>query len=226
MMSILRSTTSRGLSEDKGSQGAESLGDRLPQSVEDVRQNFQGTVEAIAVVTALFAGIQAQLLSGTPSEPSSSASPGVIRALQLVSYGGLVVNVGAALSGMLFLDIVGEAPERFRRRKEKLKLQASSASEFPDADNAFTAGIELLLAYGSPRSLQFAWYHCIASTVFGTLSVLLQISLLAWINVSSQESGVFVAVVLALIWAALPLPGFIIYNFFVGCWAGVRDGLR
>ncbi|KAJ7163684.1 hypothetical protein C8R46DRAFT_318713 [Mycena filopes] len=244
MMSILRSTTSHGLSEDKSSH--QSLGDRLPQNrdVEDVRQNFKGTVEAIAVVvrchiclwrqpllilccqTSLFAGIQAQLLSGTPSEPSSSASQGIIRALQLVSYGGLAVNVGAALSALLFLDIVGEAPERFRRWKRKAQSspQAARAASLADA-NRTSAGLELLLAYGVPRSLQLAWYHCVVSTVFGTLSVLLQISFLAWINLSPQDSGVAVAVLLALFWAGLPLPGFLLFNFFKGCCAGVRDGL-
>ncbi|KAJ7778083.1 hypothetical protein B0H16DRAFT_1502159 [Mycena metata] len=179
MMSILRPTTSRGLPETKSGHPAESPGDQLPQHVEDVRHNFKGTVEAIAVVTTLFAGIQAQLLSGTPSEPSPTASQAVIRALQLVSYGGLAVNVGAALSAMLFLDIVGEAPERFRRWSKNPPSSPSrsaprrTASEL--ADDKFLAGLELLIVYGSPRSIQFAWYHCVASTLFGTLSILIQI---------------------------------------------------
>ncbi|KAJ7668010.1 hypothetical protein B0H17DRAFT_1210164 [Mycena rosella] len=63
----------------------------------------------MAVVTTLFAGIQAQLLSGIPPEPLPTPSPPVIPTLLLVSYGGLSVNVGAALSAMVFINIVGEA---------------------------------------------------------------------------------------------------------------------
>ncbi|KAJ7031999.1 hypothetical protein C8F04DRAFT_1108866 [Mycena alexandri] len=228
-MSILRSSLgpSNSNSVDKDDHPA-GPGDRVPQNVADVRQNFKSTAEAIAVVTTLFAGIQAQLLSGTPSEPSPTASQAVIRALQLASYGGLSVNVGAALSSMLFLDIVGEGPKRYRRWSKKPQssqpVARNTASEL--ADDKFLAGLTLLVMHGSPRSLHFAWYHCVASTVFGTISVLIQISLLAWINLSSQDSSIFAAVVLALFWAALPVPGFLIYNFFVGCMDGVRDGLR
>ncbi|KAJ7449147.1 hypothetical protein B0H11DRAFT_2202264 [Mycena galericulata] len=192
--------------------------DSLPHNVEDVRQNFIATVQAMAVVTTLFAGIQAQLLSGVPAEPSPTASRAIIRALLLASYAGLSVNVGAALSGMIFLDIAGEAPEAFRR------LVQTAPRPSAQAITTSTTGLELLVLHGSPRSLQLAWYHCISSTIFGTFSILVQISLLAWINIASQMqmSGIFVGVVLALFWAALPLPGFLIYNFGVGFVAGLK----
>ncbi|KAJ6557943.1 hypothetical protein B0H19DRAFT_1261520 [Mycena capillaripes] len=189
-----------------------TAGDRLPQSVEDVRQSFTSTVQAIAVVTTLFAGIQAQLLSSMPFAPSPTASKAVIKALLLTGYGGLVVNVGAALSGMIFLDIAGEAPEAFRRSKSRITTMRQVSITNGDKP---IGGLEQLLLYGSPRTLQFAWYHCVVSTLFGAFSILIQISLLAWINISSH-SEIFVFVVLALIWAALPLPVFLIYNFCVG----------
>ncbi|KAJ6582924.1 hypothetical protein DFH09DRAFT_1029317 [Mycena vulgaris] len=219
-------------SADVDSDRGPETGDRLPRSVEDVRQNFIATVQAMAVVTTLFAGIQAQLLSGIPSAPSPTAPQAVINALLLVSYGGLSVNVGAALSAMLFLDISGEAPEAFRR----LRATASQASgrrspsshtgSITSTRTAVDTGLGLLLNYGSPRSLQFAWYHCVASTIFGTFSILLQICLLAWINLASQVSGVFVVVVLALFWAALPLPGLLLYNFCVGFITSLRKELQ
>ncbi|KAJ7741929.1 hypothetical protein DFH07DRAFT_837005 [Mycena maculata] len=199
--------------------------DRLPPSAENVRQNFITTVQAMAVVTTLFAGIQAQLLSGLPSAPSPAASEGIFHALLLVSYGGLAVNVGAALSAMIFLDVAGEAPEAFRRLKTGITSQENQR-RFQEAASsggiASITGLELLVLHGSPRSLQFAWYHCVSSTILGTFLILLQISFLAWINIASQVSSIFVVVVLALFWAALPLPGYLIYNFGVGFIAGLQ----
>ncbi|KAJ7918431.1 hypothetical protein B0H13DRAFT_1992913 [Mycena leptocephala] len=158
-------------------------GDRLPQSVEDVRQSFIITVQAMAVVTALFAGIQAQLLSGTLSAPSPAASEAVIHALLLVSY-------GAALSAMIFLDI-----------------------HRPIAMGTQGRELELHLSHGSLRSLLFVWHHCVTSTIFGTFSILLQISLLAWINMSSQDLGA-------------ALPGYLVHKFCVGFVTGLKRELE
>ncbi|KAJ7634586.1 hypothetical protein FB45DRAFT_1056595 [Roridomyces roridus] len=194
----------------------------LPRCVEDVRQNFITTVQAMAVLATLFAGVQAQLLSGIPSDPSPDAPPPLIHALLLVSYGGLAMNVGAALSGMIFLDIAGEVPEAYRSLRTDADgskiLRTQSASSTP------ATGLDLLIVHGSPRSIQMAWYHCIFSTVCGTFSVLLQISFLAWINIASraQVSGIFVVVVLAVFWAALPLPGFYVFGFISGCIEGFK----
>ncbi|KAJ7269628.1 hypothetical protein C8J57DRAFT_1066650 [Mycena rebaudengoi] len=203
--------------------------DRLPRSVEDVRQNFITSVQAIAVVTALFAGIQTQLLSGIPTDPPENTSRSLITTLTLVSYGGLSINVGAALSAMIFLDIAGEAPEAFRRLQQKKQSTMtgassqlrSSASTDPER---FARGLKVLVLHGSPRTLQLAWYHCISSTILGTFSILLQISFLAWINI--PQRGVFAVTVLALFWASLPLPGFLIYRFLSGLVAGVKEGLE
>ncbi|KAJ6614608.1 hypothetical protein B0H10DRAFT_2044737 [Mycena sp. CBHHK59/15] len=215
----------------------------LPPSVEDLRQNYITTVQATAVVTTLFAGIQAQLLSGIPSEPSPTASQPIVHALLLASYGDLAVNVGAALSSMIFLDIVGEAPQAFRLLQQKTVASGHTAPSdsalsphsqpegSPHTSNEITppnrdaedlTGLKLLVSHGTSPTIQLAWYHCVASTVVGTLSILLQISLLAWINISTRGSGVFACIVLALVWASLPLPGYFVYNFFLGFFSGLK----
>ncbi|KAJ7108723.1 hypothetical protein C8R44DRAFT_986665 [Mycena epipterygia] len=180
----------------------------------------------MAVVTTLFAGIQAQLLSGIPSGPSPDASQGVIHVLLLVNYGGLAANVGATLSGMIVLDLAGDVPETFRRLRTAGRHSPSSVPAMSSTETGPDTGLGLLLSHGARHDPQFAWYHCAASTIFGTLSILLQISLLAWINILSQASGVFTVVVLALFWAALPLPGLLLYNYFSEFVASLKRGLE
>jgi hypothetical protein len=43
---------------------------------------------------------------------------------------------------------------------------------------------------------------------------------------SSQDSRVFVVVVLALVWAALPLPGYLVHRFCVGFITGLKRELE
>ncbi|KAJ7032013.1 hypothetical protein C8F04DRAFT_671101 [Mycena alexandri] len=201
-------------------------GHRLPQDVEDVRQNFITTAQAMAVVTTLFAAIQAQFSSAALSEATSIV---VVRVVLLVSYGSLLVNIGAASFAMVFLDIIGEAPERFRRWRTKVDASGThpplAARRTASVTNSSMAGSELFLLHGSPRSLQFAWYHCVASTLLGTVCVLLQITLLAWINISPYGSNLFAGIVLVLFWAALPLPEYLIYQFHVNLVVGFQRGL-
>ncbi|KAJ6582925.1 hypothetical protein DFH09DRAFT_1275337 [Mycena vulgaris] len=188
--------------------------DRLPPSVEDTRQNFIATVQAMAVV-----GYKRQLLSGIPSRPSPTASS------------GFSINVGAALSAMIFLDGAGDTPAVFRRLRTTISPASGRCSPSSHADSITSTrtadtGLGLLLKHGSPRSLQFAWHHCVASTIFGTFSILLQICLLAWINISTQVSDVFAVVVLALFWAALPVPGLLLYALCGGFFAKVKKELE
>jgi len=99
-----------------------SLDFKLPPLVEGVQQGWAGSCQASAVVAALFAAIEAQLivLIKTPPDPNSAlrnSNAGLFRFLLLLSYSGLAFNSAATVTSLIISDQLGEMP--FRARKVK-----------------------------------------------------------------------------------------------------------
>lgn len=117
--------------------------DSLPPLVKDVQQGWSGSCQASAVVVcrqistpiiiwstlttifsqaALFAGIEASLITLIKTPPAAGSSlrdsnPGWFHFLLLLSYAALCFNAGATITSLVISDQLGEMP--FRSRKIK-----------------------------------------------------------------------------------------------------------
>jgi len=194
-----------------------------PKFLETLQHSFVGSIQAMALVVALFAGIQAQLLSSIPSSPTDSVPQGLINALQFFTYVGLAANIGAALAAMVFLDLMGECFLRF-----KLSTHTGTGMRPGDAWTYSLPDLRDLSRRGAPDGLELSFYHCIISVIIGSCCLLLQVILLAWvkINETATNPAVFAITVVMVSWAFLPFPRFIVYRFFVGLGKGFVEGMK
>lgn len=149
----------------------------------------------ITTQSTLFAGVQAQLLSGIPAKPSPKISQALIRTLQFASYGGLAINISAALAAILFISFANMIP-----------AEREDITQTNGADDV----IEDLLRQASKLRLDFIGLTCV-----GTYFVLLQISLLAWTSTAPQNSTVVFALVIAVVW--LSFHPFTVYTKLLVC---------
>jgi len=181
----------------------------LPPVIEAIRQGHITSAQANAVVAALFAGVQGQLISSVPPDETTP----LLKALSFFSYGGLVLSVGASLSAMSLIDSLGHIPEEFCRLDPK---QRPLIAELKDRSD-----FELLKSHGGSSSMSKNHMHCHISLILGTYSLLLQTALLAWIKSGSNVVFAFVSV--CLFWVCLLYPGQIILAFFRGIVEGYRE---
>ncbi|KAF9461688.1 hypothetical protein BDZ94DRAFT_797277 [Collybia nuda] len=63
------------------------------------------TAKAFAILSTLFAGVQAQLLSGIPDDTAPNFSQALMGTLQFFSYGGLAINISASLAAIFFISL-------------------------------------------------------------------------------------------------------------------------
>lgn len=156
----------------------------------------------------LFAGVQAQLISSIPTDETTP----LINALTFFSYGGLVLSIGASLSAMSLIDVLGHIPEEFSRLAQQHPIAELKGR--PDSD------FELLESHGGSPSMKKNYDHCHISLIFGAYSLLLQIALLAWLR--SGSVVVFAFVTICLFWVCLLYPGQLVFAFFQGVVTGYR----
>jgi hypothetical protein len=161
---------------------------------------------------ALFAGVQAQLIASIPAnQPPTS----LLKALSFFSYGGLVLNIGAALSSMSLIDSLGHIPEEFWRSGAKPRPTAE-----PENDVDKPSDFDLLKSHGGSSSIGQNYMHCQILLIFGAYCLLLQIALLAWSKSTSSIVSAFITV--CLFWVCLVYPGQIIFSILRGIIAGLR----
>ncbi|KDR74428.1 hypothetical protein GALMADRAFT_584421 [Galerina marginata CBS 339.88] len=153
----------------------------FPVRLESIRQGHITTAQANAVVAALFAGIQAQLLSGIPDNTDTP----LVNALILFSYAGLLLSIGASLSAMGLLDFLGEIPERSRQSEPQSNIA------IPTSTTSHT--LEPLISYGADPKMRTSYDHCQATLIIGAFCLVVQIALLAWLK--SQSVAVFVVII-------------------------------
>ena len=170
----------------------------------DGGHDHTSSYDPLALQAALFAGIQAQLLSGIPTD---QVTP-LIRALTFFSYAGLAFSIGASMSAMYLLDFLGEVPEQYWRSDIKVEPLLRKQSDF-----------QLLKSHGGDRKIPGTYFHCHIWLMLGALSLLLQIALLAWLK--SDSRVVFVFVMICLIWVFLCYPGIVIIALFRALFKGI-----
>ncbi|KAH8810562.1 hypothetical protein DL96DRAFT_1685583 [Flagelloscypha sp. PMI_526] len=190
----------------------------LPDAVEGLRQNFKDTIKAVAPVDALIAATIAQLVGSIPNQPSNGVSVSVLNALYFFSFVGIAMTVGASLSAMVFLDMIGVIPHTYHlQQMKKHNVPASNGekstakSEHPEDESS--NGFDILHHYGAPASMRWIYIHSVFSTVLGVGCLLLQLILLAWVLAEEMSEATFVSTTVVVVVGMIPLP-----VFFAGSW--------
>ncbi|KAF8810986.1 hypothetical protein BYT27DRAFT_7134435 [Phlegmacium glaucopus] len=177
----------------------------LPDVVEAIRQGHITSAQAIAVVAALFAGVQASLLSVMPDDTTK-----LTHTLILFAYAGLAFNIGASLSAMSLLDLLGAVPEQFWR------MASPGQTSTPEEPDQGKSDFGFLISCGGYRGMGYVYAHCHISLVFGAFCLILQLALFA--HHKSESTAVFVLFIIVCLWSIiLTYPGLMIYNLF-SCW--------
>lgn len=139
----------------------------------------------------------------------------MLKALNIFSYGGIVLNVGASLSAMFLIDLLGHLPEQYWRLGQQRHGQPVAELQGNQSD------FELLEHHGSSSRVRKTYAHCQISLILGVSSLLLQIALLAWVKLGSDV--VFAFTVVCLFWVCLLYPGQIIFDVFWGIVKGCLE---
>ncbi|EJD54558.1 hypothetical protein AURDEDRAFT_110147 [Auricularia subglabra TFB-10046 SS5] len=154
--------------------------------------NWLARLQAIAVITVLFAGVQSQLLSSLPEDGGRSSDV----ALRFFAYGGLFLNLGGTLSAVLLLLAITSVPVAARHIYVACKHSYPRQMFRPhpnSADPARESGeiqellmhhdgdMRLLRAFGLARGWDLILNHCIASFILGCVFTFVQITFTAWI---------------------------------------------
>lgn len=173
----------------------EKLDYKLPPLVKSVQQGWLGSCQASAVVAALFAAVEAQLivLIKTPPDPKSSlrdAHPEIFHFLLLVSYSAFSFNCAATVTSLIISDQLGEMP--FHSRELKTTGKSDSAHD-------------LLITYQVGRRWKWLVAYWYLLLFCGGGCVFVQIAVYIWLHEGNAVSIVMTPV-LALCAGSLVIP--------------------
>ncbi|KAG5635017.1 hypothetical protein H0H81_012698 [Sphagnurus paluster] len=175
-------------------------------------------LQAVAIVTALLAGTEAQLISSLPERPESPYAADT--ALRFFAYSGLLLNLGATLSTILLLIAVASLPTAARQ------IYLSCAHGYPrQVFHEHPAHIKelnrrllegegetyVLRAFGIARGWGLMLRHCIVCFMGGCLCSFVHISLSLWVTQSTLVAGVIMPMVLFSF-----LPPCVAFLFYMG----------
>ncbi|KAF8202485.1 hypothetical protein BJ912DRAFT_920840 [Pholiota molesta] len=134
---------------------AASMHVELPPTVKAVRDGWQLTTQGGAVVSALLAGVAAQLLSyfRTPGTYTNPPTPqGAIDAILALCYCALLLNIGATISAFIILDRLGSLALLYARENPQ------HSAKFGGTE------IQILKHYGPGPKWRLIIWHCIPSS--------------------------------------------------------------
>ncbi|CAE6494946.1 unnamed protein product [Rhizoctonia solani] len=169
----------------------------LPPAVRDAKQAWTVWSQGIAVTTALFAGVEAQLfnLIDETNSPMSSLT----QAFRIFSYLGLLSNLLATTSALFVLERVSGLPTRARKLSllpnSLPRLVADGAPLPPDLLHPLRE-TALLRAFG----MDATWGYTIAMfylfSIAGCLSIFVQLSLYLFIREPVAVAVVLTSVII------------------------------
>ncbi|KZV83717.1 hypothetical protein EXIGLDRAFT_777263 [Exidia glandulosa HHB12029] len=177
----------------------------LPTAPRIAVENWLARLQAITIVTALFAGVQSQLLGGLPDDLGRASDT----ALRFFAYAGLFLNIGGTLSSVLLLIAVTSMPVTARHLyvscphsypRQMFPRRRQGDGDYPEWENNDAQRMllnsegdaQLLRAFGIARGWDIILFHCLLSFVGGAVFTFVQIAFTAWI----AERTVIAALVL------------------------------
>ncbi|GLB42671.1 hypothetical protein LshimejAT787_1201200 [Lyophyllum shimeji] len=174
----------------------------LPRTPKEVMEAWMPRLQAVAIVTALLAGIEAQLLSSLAElTPDSTAAD---RAVRFFAYSGLLLNLGATLSTILLLIAVASLPTAARQiyvscaHSYPRRIFHSHGSRKAELNQRLLEGngeTYLLRAFGIARGWGFMLRHCISCFMGGVMCTFVHISINLWLVEDTVVAGVVMPVV-------------------------------
>ncbi|KAG6844431.1 hypothetical protein H0H87_007033 [Tephrocybe sp. NHM501043] len=191
--------------------------DELPMTPKGVMDAWLPRLQAVAVVTALLSGTEAQLLGALPDRPSDPTPSDT--ALRFFAYSGLLLNLGATLSTILLLIAVASLPTTARQiyvscsHSYPRKIFHGHASHVSELNRRLMEGhgeTYILRAFGIARGWSFMLRHCIACFIGGCLCAFVHISLYVWI----MESRLVAAILMPAVFFSF-VPPFVAFMFYM-----------
>ncbi|KAG5731729.1 hypothetical protein E4T56_gene741 [Termitomyces sp. T112] len=189
----------------------------LPKTPKGAMDAWMPRLQAVAVVTALLAGIEAQLISNLPSPTVTPHASSTV--LRFFAYSGLILNLGATLSTILLLIAVASLPTTARQiyvscphsyPRNVFHRRAEYIDELNDHLIDGQGETYLLRAFGIARGWSFMLRHCIACFLGGCLCSFVHIGLGLWL-----EEGTVVAAILMPAVAFSFVPPFVAFTFYM-----------
>ncbi|KAG8864623.1 hypothetical protein FRB96_005127 [Tulasnella sp. 330] len=169
-----------------------NLGYKLPEVVESLRRGRVDSCSAAAVVSALFAGVEASMINTIKA--SSSPPPGSHSANQLLlvlSYAALILNASTTFTSLLLIDRLGDVAFRSQGLDPEI------------TETARRSGRRLLGRYGASGVVwDLVELHYFITLLAGSFTIFFQ--LITYIFI---QEGLTVAIVSACctVFAILPL---------------------
>ncbi|KAK0235871.1 hypothetical protein EDD85DRAFT_618537 [Armillaria nabsnona] len=168
---------------------------KLPSLVEYQLKGWQSTCSSAAVVTSLLAAVAAGLLSVINDvvsvvEFKQTADPHALTALQVMSFGAIILNASATITSLLLIDELGDLPDIASADPDKARAGLVEESR------------DLLVYYGMKKTWTWTRWHWIISLILGAWCLFAQVVVFVCI---SQTTAVKVIVTIAAVFAVLPM---------------------
>ncbi|RDB21880.1 hypothetical protein Hypma_010997 [Hypsizygus marmoreus] len=169
----------------------------LPKTPKGVMDAWMPRLQAVAVVTALLAGVEAQLLGSLPDRVEHP--PASDTALRFFAYTGLLLNLGATLSAILLLIAVASLPTTARQiymscsHSYPRKIFHNHSHHINELNNRMLEGhgeTYILRAFGIARGWSFLLRHCVFCFMAGCICVFLHLSIGLWLSESTLVAAI------------------------------------
>ncbi|KAI0067850.1 hypothetical protein BV25DRAFT_875925 [Artomyces pyxidatus] len=169
----------------------------LPPTVKSLNDGWLATCQSAAIVSGLFAIVEAQLLTFVklPSSYTHPPSFAAMQALLVFTYSALFFSLSATISSLILTDEFGELPVRASRKSNPVKQGTFDSS-----------AASLLEVYGARKSWRWLMWHWVLTLNGAVVCLAVQIVLYVWL----QETVAIKVVVLCIaVFGLLPLLHFL-----------------
>ncbi|CEL60458.1 hypothetical protein RSOLAG1IB_12363 [Rhizoctonia solani AG-1 IB] len=186
----------------------------LPPAVRDAKQAWTVWSQGIAVTTALFAGVEAQLFNLI--DETSSPTNSLTQAFRIFSYLGLLSNLLATTSALFVLERVSGLSTRARKLSllpNSLPRQVADGVPLPANLLHPLRETALLRAFGMDATWGYTITMFYLFSIAGCLSVFVQLSLYLFIRESVAIAVVLTSVIMFGLTPIVVLTLRIVYEF-------------
>lgn len=190
---------------------------KLPEAVKDAKESWTSRMQAIAVVTALFASVEATLLGYITSTNGQIRSPKVEKAVYYFGYTSIFLNMGATLASILLLIAAASLPGAAR------KIYSSCGHGYPRKvftnQQEYVSGLNrrlregdgesyLLRGFGIAQGWDMLLRHCVLCFMGGWICSFVHIGLYIWLTLDNLVAALIMPSA-----ALAALPPLIIFMF-------------
>ncbi|KAH7100149.1 hypothetical protein BKA62DRAFT_707760 [Auriculariales sp. MPI-PUGE-AT-0066] len=183
----------------------------LPRAPRIAVEGWLARLQAVALITALLAGVQAQLLGNLPDTGHKASD----KAIRIFAYAGLCANIGSTLSAVLLLLAITTVPTSARHlyvscsHSYPRRLFSTNTTQPPDETDVDAqklllnaqAEAQLLRAFGVARGFELMTQHCLITFLAGVICTFLQVGMAAWLQ---EGNAIGIVVLFAVMGCLLP----------------------